>query len=299
MYALAFNTKTLPYIINTKQIYPRFVPEEILATTKSREGVVSQGDAQIYYSIGEIEVDGEKIDFVEMSDTTSINTLQDANRFLISEPFSVDDNSEFYYTIKFGISDSSAVEQALSDNEFIHFRVELIDANTNEVLGVFDEVTYDQYNVSQYDNVSYQVNTSGIGNRLVRLRLVITTNIDPYYAISDKYFEETNSLEKRQFKQISYKGSKEVKEYALYQNYPNPFNPKTKIQFSVANAGLVILRVFDILGREIATLLNEPREPGKYEIELNADKLRLSSGVYFYLLRSGPFSATKKFVYLR
>jgi len=299
MYALAFNTKTLPYIINTKQIYPRFVPEEILATTKSREGVVSQGDAQIYYSIGEIEVDGEKIDFVEMSDTTSINTLQDANRFLISEPFSVDDNSEFYYTIKFGISDSSAVEQALSDNEFIHFRVELIDANTNEVLGVFDEVTYDQYNVSQYDNVSYQVNTSGIGNRLVRLRLVITTNIDPYYAISDKYFEETNSLEKRQFKQISYKGSKEVKEYALYQNYPNPFNPKTKIQFSVANAGLVILRVFDILGREIATLLNEPREPGKYEIELNADKLRLSSGVYFYLLRGGPFSATKKFVYLR
>jgi len=87
--------------------------------------------------------------------------------------------------------------------------------------------------------------------------------------------------------------------FTLHQNYPNPFNPTTKIKYAIKEQGLVALKVYDILGREVETLLNEPREPGKYEIELNADKLGLSSGVYFYLLRSGPFSATKKFVYLR
>ncbi len=299
MYALAFKTKSLPYTINTKQIYPRFVPEEIIATTKCREGVVSKSDAQIYYNIGEIEVNGEKIDFVEMSDTTTINTLSDINRYLISEPFAVDDNSEFYYTIRFGISDSSEVKQALTDNEYVSFKVELIDANTNDVLGVLDEVTYDQHNVAQYDNVAYQVNTSGIGNRIVKLLLVISTNICPYYAISEKYFEEANSLAKKQFKQINYKGKQEIKEYALYQNYPNPFNPTTRIKYSVKEDKLVTIKLYDMLGREVATLLNEVKSPGEYVIELDGQRLGLSSGVYLYQMKSGDFSSIKKLVFVK
>ncbi len=62
---------------------------------------------------------------------------------------------------------------------------------------------------------------------------------------------------------------------------------------------LVTLKVFDLLGREITTLVNEPKQPGEYEIEFDASKYVLSSGVYIYQLTSGAFSSTKKFVYLR
>jgi len=234
-----------------------------------------------------------------MPDTIKINTLQDANYYLMSEPFELDDNSEFYYTIKFGISDSNAVKQALSENEFINFSVELIDAITNELLGVLNEVTYDQHNVAQYNEISYQVNTSGIGNRVVRLRLVITNNIDPHYAISDKYFDESVSLAKRQIKQINYKGTLEIKDYALYQNYPNPFNPVTKIRFSIKETNPVKIKLYDIVGREVAVIMNEVKDAGEYEIELDVGKLGISSGVYFYQMKAGDYTSIKKMIYLK
>jgi hypothetical protein len=60
-----------------------------------------------------------------------------------------------------------------------------------------------------------------------------------------------------------------------------------------------MLKVFDILGRVVATLVNEPKQAGEYEVEFNADKYGLTSGVYFYQLTAGSFSSTKTFVYLR
>ncbi|MBN1639170.1 MAG: T9SS type A sorting domain-containing protein, partial [Ignavibacteriales bacterium] len=69
-------------------------------------------------------------------------------------------------------------------------------------------------------------------------------------------------------------------EFALEQNYPNPFNPTTKIEYSIANAGLVELKIYNILGEEITTLVNEIQNPGKHTIEFNG--IDLSSGVYFY-----------------
>ncbi|MCO6474310.1 MAG: T9SS type A sorting domain-containing protein [Melioribacteraceae bacterium] len=95
------------------------------------------------------------------------------------------------------------------------------------------------------------------------------------------------------------------KEYALHQNYPNPFNPTTKIKFSLANVEdenirplqTVKLIIYDILGREVATLVNKHLTPGNYEVEFNAEGL--SSGVYYYRLEAGSFSQTKKMILMR
>jgi len=87
--------------------------------------------------------------------------------------------------------------------------------------------------------------------------------------------------------------------YVLHQNYPNPFNHSTVISYRLAVNGYATLKVYDLLGREIATLVNEPKQPGEYEVVLDANKYGLGSGVYFYQLRAGSFSSTKKFVYLR
>jgi subtilisin-like proprotein convertase family protein len=85
--------------------------------------------------------------------------------------------------------------------------------------------------------------------------------------------------------------------YALGQNYPNPFNPVTKISYALPKAGNVELKVYDILGREVATLVNEVKQPGIYNIDFNASNL--ASGIYFYRLESGSFVDVKKMVVVK
>jgi len=85
--------------------------------------------------------------------------------------------------------------------------------------------------------------------------------------------------------------------FRLYQNYPNPLNPATNIRFSISDLGLVTLRVYDILGKAVATLVDEEKETGEYEVKFNANNL--SSGIYFYQLKAGTFIETKKMIYLK
>lgn len=86
-------------------------------------------------------------------------------------------------------------------------------------------------------------------------------------------------------------------EFALEQNYPNPFNPTTKISYSIPQNGQVQIKVYDMLGNEIATLVNEQKQVGNYEV--NFDASNLSSGVYLYKIVSGNYLETKKMVLLR
>lgn len=93
-----------------------------------------------------------------------------------------------------------------------------------------------------------------------------------------------------------------ISSFMLYQNYPNPFNPTTNIGFRIADFGFVSLKVYDILGNEIATLINDELSPGEYEVEFDVGTSRdlsLSSGIYFYTLRAGDFVQTKKMILIR
>ncbi len=88
-----------------------------------------------------------------------------------------------------------------------------------------------------------------------------------------------------------------LNEFKLEQNYPNPFNPSTKISWQSPVSSRQVLKVFDVLGNEIATLIDEYRSAGKYVVEFDAT--RLSSGMYFYKLESGKFSSIKKMILMR
>jgi len=85
--------------------------------------------------------------------------------------------------------------------------------------------------------------------------------------------------------------------FSLLQNYPNPFNPSTTINYELPTSSLVTLKVFDLLGREVAILANEEKTAGRYSVRWNAGNM--SSGVYFYRLDAGAFSETKKLLLLR
>jgi hypothetical protein len=89
----------------------------------------------------------------------------------------------------------------------------------------------------------------------------------------------------------------EINDFSLSQNYPNPFNPNTKVKYSVPNQSKVIIKIYDVLGNEILTLVNEEKVAGNYEIEFNAASL--SSGVYFYKMQADNFINTKKMILMK
>ena len=91
--------------------------------------------------------------------------------------------------------------------------------------------------------------------------------------------------------------SKIPREYFIDQNYPNPFNPLTKITYSIKEGGLLKLRVYDILGNEVAELINETKAAGDHSFEFNASNI--PSGVYIYTLQVNGYSDSKKMILLK
>lgn len=89
------------------------------------------------------------------------------------------------------------------------------------------------------------------------------------------------------------------KQFSLSQNYPNPFNPSTKINYEVKSSGFVSLKVFDLLGKEVATLINEKQNAGSYAVDFNSAEFNLPSGIYFYTLNAGEFKETRKMVLVK
>jgi hypothetical protein len=91
-------------------------------------------------------------------------------------------------------------------------------------------------------------------------------------------------------------------EFSLSQNYPNPFNPSTKIDYTIPKEGFVSLKVYDVLGNEVITLVNEVLSAGEYEVEFSShsgEVRNLTSGVYFYQIKAGSFIQTKKMVLMK
>ncbi|MEJ2658566.1 MAG: T9SS type A sorting domain-containing protein, partial [Desulfobacterales bacterium] len=96
---------------------------------------------------------------------------------------------------------------------------------------------------------------------------------------------------------ISGKKQQLPESFSLSQNYPNPFNPATRIRYVIGSRMFVSLRVYDLLGKEIAALVNSRKQAGAYTVEFDAS--RLSSGIYFYRLQAGNFVETRKMILMR
>jgi len=96
---------------------------------------------------------------------------------------------------------------------------------------------------------------------------------------------------------VTNNNSSVLKNFVLEQNYPNPFNPTTTISYKLPYSSKVVLKVFNILGKEVATLVNSQETAGLHQVEFNASSL--ASGVYFYQINAGKFVATKKLILLK
>jgi hypothetical protein len=104
-------------------------------------------------------------------------------------------------------------------------------------------------------------------------------------------------LNKNNYQQINYSSEGIVRDYDLSQNYPNPFNPSTIINYQIPQDGFVTLKIYDILGKEVKTLVNEQKTIGRYEVKFDASDL--ASGIYIYQLKVNEFVLSKKMLLVK
>ena len=184
--------------------------------------------------------------------------------------------------------------------------VELISFSALEENG---NVRLNWYTASETNNAGFKIERSRDGSDYEEIFFIggngTTTNRNVY-----SYLDETASfgIYYYRLKQVNFDGSFEYlhtvainlgkpTQFVLKQNFPNPFNPKTVISFQIPVEGLVNLVVYDVLGNEVTTLINEQKKAGIYDVDFDASKL--TSGIYFYKLTAGEFSLTRKMILLK
>lgn len=158
---------------------------------------------------------------------------------------------------------------------------------------------------SSFSNVV--VDSTGITDTTLALAPIVNTKLTfatKYFwrvegtsATAPGTFSETWSFITPEFTSVQTSQAGTPRTFELSQNYPNPFNPSTTIKYSIPKAEFVNLSVYDVLGEEVATLVNQRENAGYYQVTFNAD--RFASGVYFYVLKAGAFTATHKMVPLK
>ena len=167
----------------------------------------------------------------------------------------------------------------------------------------FNQFVYRYGFVSASDG-SYIHEPAGYGAFAYRVRYIAMNGpkdfVQPYSAPTDHWTnqeDKSDQWEQNPLLTDVKETGKIVRRFELDQNYPNPFNPTTKIRFSVPNKEQVTLKVFNVLGQEVMTLINKEMDAGSYEVNFNA--ANLPTGVYIYKMTAGKYTATKKMVLLK
>jgi hypothetical protein len=177
----------------------------------------------------------------------------------------------------------TAVNTGLTDNSVWDLAVSGTNLFAGTYLGVF---------LSTTNGTSWTAASTGLTNTCVTALAISGTNL-----FAGTYFagiwrrplsEMITDVERRELLPPS---------FALEQNYPNPFNPNSNIRYQISEFRYIKLAVYDLLGREVAVLVNERKAPGKYEV--NFDGSNLAGGVYFYRLQAGDFTQTKRLLLLK
>ena len=227
-------------------------------------------------------------------DTTAITDKAEALSLFSTEEFQLTDKSDFSFNLKYASKDKSE-KTALSDE--VSLNVVLVDAKTNKAIGLLKKASSKNITEKGRSGLEYKVNTKGIGNKMVKLLVELDSKSVDNITIAKTTNLKNRGLEKKNQIEVAFNETLGVSDYALSQNYPNPFNPSTTIKYQIPNDGMVSLRIYDITGQEVKTLVNQAQEMGRYEVSFNASNL--SSGVYFYRIQSGSFTKTMKMLLLK
>jgi len=311
MYTSVFYPLTMPYYFQSAGRIGTLLRKTSGHPMTYGRGVVLGGDSLHFsYSLRSLTVDNSNIKFVEIpqtkTDTTNhvtkrnISFLQidSLNTVLLSEPFAMNTNSNIVFSEEAGFVDTSSARTVLGTNGYVSYRLELVDVATNKSLGVIKERKFSSSNLTPCQVTTSQLNVAKVGAKTVRIKITVSSNIpDLRGALMTEYGTmDGNALAKEAVNELTFQ-TDVPSVYALEQNYPNPFNPSTTINYQIPKDGLVTIKIFDALGREVKMLVNEYKTTGRYSVEFDAS--HLSSGVYFYSVVAGEYKAVKKMLLMK
>lgn len=241
-------------------------------------------------------------------DTTFVGYWSEGHSFADSRYGNSKDNTNNYFSLKDTINLIGAVNPRLefmakwaTETSFDYARIQVstnFGSTWTNLAGRFTSTVGGQpsYHGVQswiYERISLN---SYIGQRIMLRFNYITDNGVPgdgFYFDNFRVVNYTNGPGVG----ITQTGNEVPNKFALYQNYPNPFNPSTKIRFDLPKSSFVKITVFDVIGREVDIPINQNLEAGKFEMNFNAAKL--TSGVYFYKIQAGDFTAVKKMLVVK
>lgn len=163
-----------------------------------------------------------------------------------------------------------------------------------------------RYGIQRAADKSWKIEEAGFGKNAYRVRYIPQTGpskfTQPYTAPLDKWTDKADKSDQVEKWPAGLSDIRDLENglptnYSLEQNYPNPFNPTTTIRFAIPKDEMVSLKVYNILGQEVATLVNQNLKAGSYAFDFDASKL--SSGVYMYTIKAGSFNVTKKMMLMK
>ncbi|MFZ1977218.1 MAG: T9SS type A sorting domain-containing protein, partial [Bacteroidota bacterium] len=296
MYVSSFYNSALPYYFQTSNSLTSTPQGNVIAqanavsnttsvslstTVPSGRGrgiAIDKGNTGFYYSIGDINVDGNLIDFVSTNKKTKYNNMDTLNNVLLSQPFVIKSNSVLSFSENSGAADTLAAAGILGANGYISFTVQVIDNASGSVLGTIKKVKFSSSNLQlKYKTSPYTLSTSGLGGKTGRLKIIVGTNLDSlrlalveqYAGVSVSAMGQASTLA---MQPTSASG-------VTLGSYPNPFNPSTNIRYQLIENSRVSIKVYDILGRQITTLVDGNKTAGQYMAVF--DGSHHASGVYF------------------
>ncbi|MBP9096527.1 MAG: S8 family peptidase, partial [Ignavibacteria bacterium] len=159
----------------------------------------------------------------------------------------------------------------------------------------FDEIKFKFLDTARTLLLVARTTSSAAGSQTVSIGLTDTNQVKAYYNTT----AAGTNFPLGSVTGIGNNPNVEPISYGLGQNFPNPFNPETVISYSIAKDGIVRIKLYDVLGKEIATIVNNFRTAGNYKIELNADNYKMSTGIYYYKIESNGFTDTKKMILVK
>ncbi|RJQ59597.1 MAG: T9SS C-terminal target domain-containing protein [Stygiobacter sp.] len=258
-----------------------------------RTAVIQKDKKNYVYYLGGVTVDKNKVKFRDYIDTLVVQNEKEMDERMATETFHLAKGSALEFKNLAYAFDGETFKQVKSNN--VSFTIELAKQTNNEKK---NELAVSNFDVGEVidDESAYKVSFSNIEEGDYYLIVKSKTNGDAKFYINDVAYENPVELKKEQSQEITIDLAG-VSESYLDECYPNPFNPTTQISFTLKETGKVSLKVYDVLGKEVANLADGNYEAGKHVATFNGSNL--ASGIYFYRLVTTNATITKKMMLMK
>lgn len=294
MYALVFDNSSLPYSF-VRSFPVSQIGKTGLGAPSSRIAIARKDSAVFYISAARLSLDENSIGYSSKTDSLKHFDCNSIGEILSSGVFTPKDNSKISYELEYGALDTLNALKTLAKEDGISCNLVLYDVENKTAIKVVEKFSLIKNSIKEseisYKKISGSIDVKKFANRQLRLQLAIEDGIHANWGIMERVLnpEEQRQAEKMEIEKVT--------EYTLSQNYPNPFNPTTMISYALPRASMVSLKIYDLLGKEVKTLVNEYKTEGRYSAFFNASGL--PSGTYIYEIRADAFVKSGKMMLLK